>query len=376
MAAERTIERRALRLEQPGGHTLYLFTLEPSQILEVADISRVGRDDGGKLIGYQRPGVQSHIKDIQAYLKSDEVVFPNSIILALDSSIRFRSSRGPQASDGSATGGTLEIILNGGRKPGWIVDGQQRALALSSLSRNDLPIPISAFVTDSVEIQRDQFIRVNNTKPLPRGLVVELLPEVAVPISPRLAARKLPSALCDQLHRNTESPFFSLVRRPSATKEEKRLAVVSDTSLVKMIDACLSSSSGCLFPFRNLATGETDLESIWRVLITYWTAVRDTFPEAWGLPPTQSRLMHGAGIAAMGRLMDKVMATVNPYSEEAPARVRGDLALVADMCHWTSGSWSELSNLPWNEVQNLPKHVRSLSSLLIRHYVNAKLAAA
>lgn len=376
MAAERIIERRALRLEQPGGHTLYLFTLEPLQILEVAEISRVGRDDGGKLIGYQRPGVQSHIKDIQAYLKTEDVVFPNSIILALDSSIRFRSSRGPNASDGAATGGTLEIRVDGGRKPGWIVDGQQRALALSSVSRSDLPIPISAFVTDNVEIQRDQFIRVNNTKPLPRGLVVELLPEVAIPISPRLAARKLPSALCDQLHRSDESPFFGLVRRPSATKEEKRLAVVTDTSLVKMIDASLNSSSGCLFPFRNLATGETDLESIWRVLITYWTAVRDTFPEAWGLPPTQSRLMHGAGIAAMGRLMDKVMAAVNPHSEDASLRVKADLALVADMCHWTSGSWVDLGNLPWNEVQNLPKHVRSLSSLLIRHYVNAKLAAA
>lgn len=376
MAVERFIERRALRLEQPGGHTLYLFTLEPSQILEVAEISRVGRDDGGKLIGYQRPGVQSHIKDIQTYLKSEEVVFPNSIILALDPSIRFRSSRGPHASDGSATGGTLEIPVNGGRKSGWIVDGQQRALALASVSRTDLPIPISAFVTDNLAIQRDQFIRVNNTKPLPRGLVVELLPEVTVPISPRLAARKLPSALCDQLHRSTESPFFGLVRRPSSTKEEKRVAVVTDTSLVKAIDASLSSSSGCLFPFRNLATGETDLESIWRVLITYWSAVRDTFPDAWGLPPTQSRLMHGAGIAAMGRLMDKIMATVNPYSDDAPARVRADLDLVADMCSWTAGSWAELGDLPWNEVQNLPKHVRSLSSLLIRNYVNAKLAAA
>jgi DGQHR domain-containing protein len=375
MTSGRILERRALRLEQPGGHTLYLFTLEATQILEIAEISRVSRDDAGKLIGYQRPGVQSHVKDIQAYLESDEVVFPNSIILALESSIRFRSSRGPHASDGSATGGTLEIPLNGRRKPGWIVDGQQRALALSTTSRADLPVPVSAFVTDNVEIQRDQFIRVNNTKPLPRGLVVELLPEVTIPISPRLAARKLPSALCDQLHRSEDSPFYGLIRRPSATKEEKKVAVVADTSIVKMIEESLSSSSGCLFPFRNLATGETDLESIWRVLIAYWTAVRDTFPGAWGLPPTQSRLMHGAGIASMGRLMDKIMATVNPYGKEAFERIRDELALIADICSWTEGSWTELGDLPWNEVQNVPKHVRALSSLLIRHYVNSKLAA-
>jgi DGQHR domain-containing protein len=369
------LERRALRLEQPGGHVLYLFTLAPAQILEVADISRVARDDGGRLIGYQRPGVQSHVRDIQAYLEGEQVVFPNSIILALDPTVRFRSSRGPHSSDGLATGGTLEIPVGGRRKPAWIVDGQQRALALAAVPRGDLPVPVSAFVTDDVDIQRDQFIRVNNIKPLPRGLVTELLPETTLSISPRLAARKLPSALCDQLHRSMESPFHGLIRRPSAGAEERRTAVVADTSVVKMIEESLTSSSGCLFPFRNLATGETDTESIWKVLTVYWAAVRDTFPDAWGRPPTESRLMHGAGIVAMGRLMDKIMSTVNPNLEEAPARVRGELALVADVCRWTSGSWTELGGLPWNDVQNLPKHTRALSSLLIRRYVSAKLAA-
>lgn len=373
--AAHSLERRALRLHQPGEHTLYLFTLDPEHIFQVAEISRMARDDAGQLIGYQRPGVQSHIRDIQSYLGGDDVVFPNSLILALDSSVRFRSSRGPHSSDGSATGGTLEIPIHEERKPGWIVDGQQRALALSTVRRTDLPVPVSAFVTDNVEIQRDQFIRVNNTKPLPRGLVTELLPEVTVPISPRLAARKLPSAICDQLHRSEDSPFYGLIRRPSATKNERRTTVIADTSVVKMIEESLTSSSGCLFPFRNLATGQTDLDAIWKILTTYWTAVRDTFPEAWGLPPAESRLMHGAGIASMGRLMDKVMATVNPHSPDALGRVRAELALVVDVCRWTSGSWEELGNVAWNDVQNVPKHVRALSSLLIRRYVSAKLAA-
>jgi hypothetical protein len=150
--------------------------------------------------------------------------------------------------------------------------------------------------------------------------------------------------------------------------------VIVDTSIVKMIEQSLTSSSGCLFPFRNLATGETDLESIWRILVTYWTAVSDTFPDAWGLPPTQSRLMHGVGIAAMGHLMDKVMATINPYANDAPQRVRNELKLIADICRWTSGNWAGLGNLAWDDVQNTPKHVRTLSSLLIRHYVSVKLA--
>ena len=49
--------------------------------------------------------------------------------------------------------GTLKIPFpNGdGRKPGWIVDGQQRALALARSRRQDFPVPVNAFIADSVE---------------------------------------------------------------------------------------------------------------------------------------------------------------------------------------------------------------------------------
>lgn len=370
------LERRALRLEQPGGHVVYLFALAPSEIFQVADVSRIRRDDAGELIGYQRPGVRPHVNDIAEYLRGEDVVFPNALIMALDPDVRFRSSRGPRTGDGFATSGTLEIPIRAGRKPGFLVDGHQRSLALSECQRSDLPVPIAAFVTDNLEVQRDQFLRINNSKPLPRGLVTELLPEVSLPISPRLSANKLPSAIVDELHRKDDSPFFGLVRRPSHSVEERRTAVVQDTSLIKMLKHSLQTSGGCLFPFRNVATGEADLDAIWHVVTTYWGAVRDTFPDAWGLPPTESRLMHGAGIVAMGRLMDRVMSSINPATPEAPLRVREELGRVADSCRWTSGSWDDLDGLAWNDVQNTPKHVRELSNALIRRYVAAQMAAA
>ena len=66
-----------------------------------------------------------------------------------------------------AISGVLEIPLPKGNqeKPAWIVDGQQRALALSKSKQKNLPIPVNAFVSDELELQRDQFLRVNNTKP-------------------------------------------------------------------------------------------------------------------------------------------------------------------------------------------------------------------
>jgi len=49
----RSIFRRALQLRQVAENPLYLFTLTAEEIFKVADISRVSRDQGGDLIGYQ-----------------------------------------------------------------------------------------------------------------------------------------------------------------------------------------------------------------------------------------------------------------------------------------------------------------------------------
>jgi DGQHR domain-containing protein len=369
------LARRALRVTQASDAPLYLLSLTAREIGQVADISRVSRDDAGDLIGYQRPEVRKHVQEITDYLNGDQVLFPNPIIIALPSTVSFACSRGPGNDDSSAVAGTLKIPFpNGdGRKPGWIVDGQQRALALARSRRQDFPVPVNAFVADSIELQRDQFLRINNTRPLPRGLVTELLPEIGTPLPPRLSLRQTPSALCDLLNRDASSPFCGLIRRPSGSKETRSKAVITDTSIVQMLQESLTSPAGCLFPFRNPSNGETDFTGLWTALLVYWTAVRDTFPDAWGKPPAQSRLMHGTGIRAMGRLMDRLMAPIDPGHADAASQVRADLAILAPSCRWTSGRWEEL-DLRWNQIENLPRHTHELSSFLIRTHVQARAA--
>lgn len=378
MAKEgRVLVRRTIRIDQNPRHPVYLFALKGEELLDVADISRVSRDDANRLIGYQRPAVKRHIQEIVEYLNGEEVLFPNAIILSLSPDVRFRSSRGPGAFDGVATAGVLEIPLPrpGGPKPAWIVDGQQRVLALSGSKRRHLPVPVAGFVAAEVSLQRDQFLRINNAKPLPRGLITELLPEVDSPLPPRLAARKVPSAVCDWLNEAEDSPFRGLIRRSSTPKERRKRAVVTDTSVVRMVEESLSSPSGCLFPYRNLATGETDFSAVLGILSAYWSAVRDVFPDAWGKPPTQSRLMHGAGIRAMGRLMDKVMSVVRP-GPDMKARAEEELRRIAPWCRWTGGEWEELGGMAWNELQNVPRHISVLSNYLIRKYLEARGGAA
>jgi hypothetical protein len=82
--------------------------------------------------------------------------------------------------------------------------------------------------------------------------------------------------------------------------------------------------------------------------------------------------MHSVGLRAMGRLMNRVMASVDPHSTSAGRHVRRELEKIAPICHWTRGSWDGLGGLRWNELQNIPAHVRMLSNLLVRQYVEGQ----
>ena len=122
--------------------------------------------------------------------------------------------------------------------------------------RADWPIPVNAFIADEIELQRDQFLRVNNTKPLPRGLIAELLPEVSSLLPRRLRSKKVPSSLCDLLNREPASPFFGLIRRASTPEGQRKTAVVADASLIQMLEESLTTPTGCLFPYHNITTAE------------------------------------------------------------------------------------------------------------------------
>ncbi len=374
LGAARCLERRALRIVQNQNAPLYLFALAAEEVNLVADVARISRDEAGKLLGYQRPEKKQHVRQIQSYLDSGDVLFPNGLILALPETVRWRSSRGPGVSDGLATAGTLEIPLPVdplAPRPAWIVDGQQRSLALERTRNSRLPVPVAGFVAPNLEMQRDQFLRVNNVHPLPSNLVTELLPEIVSAPSPRLSARKLPSALVDMLNSDPSSPFHGLIRRASTDPEMTQVTAVKDTSLVEALRESLESPSGALFPYRNIAAGTTDTEGIRRLLFTYWSAVRDTFPEAWGRPPSESRLMHGVGVRAMSRLMERVMVHVDVTANDSIEATSREIARVAPLCRWTDGVWEELG-LPWNELQNLSKHISALSNFLIRRYIEAR----
>jgi DGQHR domain-containing protein len=363
----RSITLRAIQTTQGNGVELFAFFIPGELITQIADISRIHRDDGDHLEGFQRKEIKRHVNSIVEYLDQEDVLFPNSITLALSPEIdfKFKSARGrdPEGSLETINAGTLSIpILEEGQRVAWIVDGQQRSLALAKAQRKGLNVPVVAFVASDLDTQREQFILVNKARPLPTRLINELLPEVDTHLPRDLATRKIPSALCTILNRDPESPFFRLIKQTS--REDSETAVITDTAVVDMIRSSLSSALGILAQYKGLGSDPSDTEKMRKILLLYWGTVKEVFPDAWGRTPQESRLMHSAGIRAMGTLMDKIM--VRAFSTTDPKlHIRESLKKIAPLCRWTEGVWDHIG-LPWNEIQQTTRHVRLLSDVLTR----------
>src|SRR4051794_6882024 len=306
-----TLAVRAVRTQQ-ADKPVYAFFVAGADLLKIAEISRVHRDGDGSLHGFQRKGIKNHVQAITDFLDQGPVIFPNSIILAISPSARFVKSRGerPEGDLRVCEAGTLRIPMPlHGEKCAWIVDGQQRSIALSQARNKAFPVPVVAFVSEELAVHREQFILVNKARPLDARLINELLPELDVIFPRDLSSRKIPSQLVHLLQSSTGSPFKGLIKRISEDSSE---AVVTDTTLVKAIRGSINGTLGALAPYKGSRGVSADVDSMLRVLVGFWGAVREVFPEAWGRPPTESRLMHSAGIAAMSVLMDRVMSRAGP----------------------------------------------------------------
>jgi DGQHR domain-containing protein len=354
----------ALRTVQRKGVDTFACFLPGSSIMEIADISRVSRDDQDHLKGFQRKEILSHVKSIVEYLDQGNVIFPNAIILALSPEVTFKQKRGTKNRDvvGDAEAGTLHIpFREKDNRVAWIVDGQQRSLALSKTSNSSFPVPVIAFICHELETQREQFILVNKAKPLPSRLINELLPEVGTLLPRDLSARKLPSEICNTLNRDPNSPFHKMIRRMS---DEHKHAVITDSAIEKAIQRNLRPPFGALNQYKGLGTEPSDIDGMYRVLIMYWRAVKDTFPDAWGKPSTKSRLMHSAGLRSMGTLMDQIMMRADGMSDP-DAEIRAALKRLKPHCRWLEGTWEDLG-WRWNEIQSTTSHINKLSDCLGR----------
>jgi DGQHR domain-containing protein len=360
----------ALEIHQ-GNRQLYQFAVDGKKLVDISTVSRVHRNEEGQIGGYQRPEVLRHVKAIRSYLESPGALMPNALVIAFDSRVRFEPAHDVKATDGCSVGSIVIPVSDDPSEipPGWVVDGQQRAAALRDAKLGSFPMPVVAFITDDLREQRAQFILVNNTKPLPKGLIHELLPVTEGYLPMALLRKRYPSKLLSLLNLLPASPMEHAIKTP--TMPDGR---IRDNSVLKMIEN--SITDGALYRYRDPLTGEGDTSLMLQVLWNFWEAVADTWPAAWTLPPRKSRLTHGVGIVALGYVMDEItdrsstgndVPTTEAYAEH--------LRPLVEICAWTRGQWDFglREHRPWNDLQVTPKDIHKLTELLLRAYRDAVL---
>lgn len=357
----------AIEVTQAPRRTIYTFAVDGKMVHRFATISRVARSEGGELTGYQRPEVLSHIDEIRAYLESESPMIPNAVVLAFDSRVRFEPAN-KGASSAYSRAGELIIPIDDDappeQRPAFVVDGQQRLAAIRDAEIESFPICASAFITDDVSMQTEQFILVNSTKPLPKGLIYELLPSTDASLPSILNKRKLPARILTILNTNETSPLRGLIQ--TATNPG---GLIKDNSILKMLENSLAE--GLLYRLRaSSSTDDLDLEPVLGALYSFWRAVASVFDDAWGQPPKRSRLMHGAGIVSMGLLMDAIGERYRSKGEVTEAMFRKDLLPLKAVCRWVDGYWDfgPGQQRKWNEIQNTSKDVQLLANFLLIQY--------
>jgi hypothetical protein len=144
--------------------------------------------------------------------------------------------------------------------------------------------------------------------------------------------------------------------------------LVKDNSVIKMLENSLSD--GVLYRLRGRDGATDDVDAMLAVLKTYWSAVSATFRDAWDLPPRRSRLLHGAGVVAVGFLMDAIADRVRGTGLPTVEQFRADLEPLRAVCRWTEGHWEFGPGVQrkWNEVQNTPKDIQVLANYLLVQY--------
>lgn len=357
----------ALEIRQAPKRLLYSFAVDGKLLPQFSTISRLSRDDERQISGYQRPEVLSHIADIRNYLESESPLLPNAIVVAFDKRVQFEPASNGNANTSYSRPGTLVIPTDESTpdydKPGWIVDGQQRAAAIRDARVSHFPICVVAFIARNDSEQREQFILVNSTKPLPKGLIYELLPTTTAKLPRLLERRRFPARLSERLNLDEDSPLHQLIKTPTNGD-----GLIADNSILKMLENSLTD--GVLYRFRNGSDTGNDEEAMLEVLTSFWTAVRDVFPKAWGLPPRRSRLMHGAGVVGMGFLMDAIADRHREVGVLTADVFVQDLEPMKDECRWTEGFWDFGPGVQrkWNEIQNTPKDIQLLANYLLLRY--------
>ena len=337
-----------IEAKQSDKHNVFSVVCKADEILQIAEIDRIRRSEQGEIFGFQRPKIKNHIDEIRDYLNKDGAVLPNPIVIAFTKNISITKKNKNHIE--------IEIDVTDG-PPGLVVDGQQRLTALCGVDNKKFDIFVSILICEDDEELKRQFILINNTRPLSKSLIYELLPEVTN-LPKRMSARTLASKLTNKLNYEESSSLYLDIKQHTNAQGRIR-----DTSFQRLIMNSLSDGA-C----RELINEENGEELCFHLISEFFKGIQQTFPEEWNKKyrPRSSRLIHGAGIVSMGYVMEYLFNRDNARTWQefsaGLAPLLGRTAWIEKDSSWNFGD--EIRT--WNSIQNTHRDIQMLASYLLR----------
>lgn len=334
---------RAIPVEQPIG-VFYLASIPAKDLVNIswADLRHMEKDLD-RYVGIQRELKEDRVIEIAKFVNSVDATFPTSVVLAVKSCCVSYDERSGKLTlhEGidEATGEfiPLEKVAN-------ILDGQHRVEGLKKLSESErFDVPVSIFVDADIADQAYIFATVNlaQTK-VNKSLVYDLL-DYAKARSPQKSAHEIVVALDVA----SKSPFFKKIKRLGtatpgrATGTETLAQATVVNAILPLISKDPESDRFDLAKGRKLSTRNVSYESaplrhLWikerdteiaRILLEYFSAVKDRWPIAWESNEKGAMLARTNGFRAFSKFFKLVYLKERPeVDDEAPVVPRARYA--------------------------------------------------
>lgn len=326
----RSLRIRALPVQQPIGE-FYLGVISHADLVKIsyADMRQI-EGDLDRYVGIQRKLNADRVNEIQQFVRTIDATFPTSIVLSVPGlCAEFDPTRQELVLAENLDEENGPIITFD--KIAKILDGQHRIEGLKGLGDKPFELPVSIFIDADIADEAFVFATVNlaQTK-VNKSLVYDLL-DYSRARSPQKSCHNIAVAL----DKHERSPLKGLIKRLGTATPGRSGETLTQATFVNALLPLIStdplkdretlargrtlktsSDEYRRSPLRRLWLGEQDTD-IARILIEYFSAVSQRWPEAWTSRDRGDILPRTNGFRALMRFLKDLYLHLRPnYSDE------------------------------------------------------------
>lgn len=307
--------------------TFYSTVMPAQTLLEICtfDFRKIADNNGVKeFLGIQRPLKLDRVKEIQKFIRTADGCFPTSIVISVDERCVTLNEEMSEITLHSYEDPVDPEIVIAFRNIATIIDGQHRLKAFENTDIN-WGLSVNIFVGIDEGTQASIFSKVNlaQTK-VNKSLVYDLF---------ALDKGRSPEKTCHEivvaLNSIPTSPFFERIKRLGSATAGVFGETLSQATVVKgilpyitkdpMTDRDIGKRIG-VFPDRGASDFERRIfypffnrtadAEILAIIINYFSAVRDKWPEAWANTGKGAILSRTNGFNGLIRFLRDVYLTL------------------------------------------------------------------